>query len=81
MEHKINTSTESVESYEIITSVVFIPSSRTLIFNAKKCICLENGEMIETSLETDNVALPEESQLIADILAHYTPSTSQSQDD
>ena len=68
---KYNVETETVQTYEKITSVVLIPSSGKLIFSSSKMIVLADGEEVQESSDSAAAVIDESSDLYKAIMAEY----------
>jgi|TARA_B110000977_G_C10903631_1_gene426363 hypothetical protein len=68
MDNKFQVTTESAECYTEITSVTLVVNTNELVYNGKSSVVLEDGRIVETVLGTQTLTLPEDSQIVAELL-------------
>ena len=68
MDNKFQVTTESAECYTEITSVTLVVNTNELVYNGKSSVVLEDGRIVESVLGTQTLTLPEDSQIVAELL-------------
>ena len=71
MDNKFQVTTESAECYTEITSVTLVVNTNELVYNGKSSVVLEDGRIVETVLGTQTLTLPEDSQIVAELLSLF----------
>ena len=71
MDNKFQVTTESAECYTEITSVTLVVNTNELVYNGKSSVVLEDGRIVESVLGTQTLTLPEDSQIVAELLSLF----------
>tara|TARA_R110000772_G_scaffold14519_1_gene41867 strand:+ start:803 stop:1039 length:237 start_codon:yes stop_codon:yes gene_type:complete len=71
MDNKFQVTTESAECYTEITSVTLVVNTNELVYNGKCSVVLEDGRIVESVLGTQTLTLPEDSQIVAELLSLF----------